>query len=194
MGCIDPERYWPRARRSVRRWPRRIAFETVAAAELPANVHLSSVDGQTRTVDEWLITFQMLGVVLDPFTYESSWILETAGRVLESFRGASVRTVFVVTATADEAKQFCGPWVDRVLVYADPDRVFVRAAELEVLPALFHLRQNRTFGGIAQGWQPAEWRTIAHQVARERHWINPVVPGPSDPAAFPGSPALGASV
>ena len=74
----------------------------MAAVEVPGSVQLTAVDGQTRTLDEWLITFQMLGVVLDPFTYESSWILETAGRILETFRGASVRTAFVVTGTVDE--------------------------------------------------------------------------------------------
>lgn len=166
----------------------------MAAAEVPASLHLTSVDGQTRSVDQWLITFQVLGVVLDPFTYESSWILDSAGRMLETFRGASVRTAFVVTGTVDEARQFCGPWVERLLVYADPEREFVKAAELEALPALFHLRQNRQFGGIAQGWQPEEWRTIVTQVARERRWTHPVVPAPGDPAAYPGSPALGAPV
>ncbi len=145
-------------------------------------------------MDEWLITFQMLGVVLDPFTYESSWSLETAGRVLENYRGASVRSCFIVTGTIEEAKQFCGPWVDRVLVYADPDRDFVKAAELEALPALFHLRQNRQFGGIAQGWQPEDWRALTHQVARERRWSHPVVPAAGDPAAYQGSPALSSPV
>ena len=162
----------------------------MTAVEVPGNLQLTAVDGQTRTLDEWLITFQMLGVVLDPFTYESSWILETAGRILETFRGASVRTCFVVTGTVDEAKEFCGPWVDRVLVLADPDRNLARAAELEALPALFHLRQNRQFGGVAQGWQPQEWRALVHQVSAERRWSRPVIPAAGDPVAYPGSPAL----
>jgi len=166
----------------------------VAAVEVPSTLKLTAVDGQTRTIDEWLITFQLLGVVLDPFTYESSWILETAGRILRTYRGASVRTCFVVTGTIDEARQFCGPWVDEVLVYADPDRAFVQAAELETLPALFQLRQNRQFGGIAQGWQPEEWRALSHQVAAERRWTKPVIPAAGDPVAYPGSPALGTPV
>ncbi len=169
----------------------RITSTPVAAAEVPASLSLTSVDGQTRTMDEWLITFQMLGVVLDPFTYESSWILESAGRILEGFQGASVRTCFVVTGTIDEAKQFCGPWVDRVLVYADPARELVKAAELEALPALLHIRQNRQLGGIAQGWEPAEWKAVVGQVARERRWTQPLIPAAGDPSPYPGSPALG---
>jgi hypothetical protein len=162
--------------------------------EVPASLQLASIDGQRRSIDEWLITFQMLGVVLDPFTYESSWILDSAGRILETFGGASVRTAFILTGTADEARQFCGPWVERILVFADPDRDFVKAAELEALPALFHLRQTRQFGGLAQGWQPDEWKAIVAQVARERHWSQPVIPAAGDPAAYPGSPALGTTV
>lgn len=165
----------------------------MAAAEVPADLQLTAVDGQTRSIDEWLITFQMLGVVLDPFTYESSWILGTAGRVMETYREASLRTCFVVTGTIEEAKQFCGPWLDRVLVFADPDRAFVKAAGLEALPALFHLRQNRQFGGIAQGWQPEQWRALSNQVAAERRWSSPVIPTAADPVAYAGSAALGTS-
>lgn len=166
----------------------------MAAAEVPANTVLSAIDGQSRSVEEWLITFQLLGVVLDPFTYESAWLLDSAGEILQTFSGASVRTCFVVTATADEARTFCGPWADQVLIFADPDRALVRALELETLPALFHLRQNRQLGGVAQGWEPPQWRAITHQVGRERHWSSPLIPGPGMPAAYPGSPALGTTV
>ena len=71
----------------------------MAAAEVPANLQLTSVDGQTRTMDEWLITFQMLGVVLDPFTYESSWILETAGRILGTTIGETFGYLFTAVWT-----------------------------------------------------------------------------------------------
>ncbi|MEA3216381.1 MAG: hypothetical protein QOJ19_2537, partial [Acidimicrobiia bacterium] len=80
-----------------------------------------------------MITFPLLAVVLDPFTYESAWLLETSGRILETFRGASVRICFILTCTADEARQFLGPWAERMLTYVDPERDFVRACGLEQL-------------------------------------------------------------
>lgn len=163
----------------------------MAAAELPSGLSLAAIDGQTRPIDEWLITFQLLGVVLDPFTYESSWILETAGRLLENYRGASVRTAFILTCTAEEAREFLGPWVDRMIVYVDPDRTFVKACELEQLPALVHVRQNREIGGAAQGWDPAQWRQVTNEVSNERRWSKPTYGAPSDPKPYPGTPALG---
>lgn len=162
----------------------------MTAAEIPAGFKLTPINGEARTIEEWLITFQLLTVVLDPFTYESSWLLETAGRVLHTFRGCSVRTSFVVTSTADEARQFLGPWADKVLTYIDPNRDFVRVAGLSELPALVHVRQNRQIEGAAQGWQPMQWRAVAAQVANERHWTRPVIPVGADPLAFAGSPAI----
>jgi hypothetical protein len=162
----------------------------VAASEVPPGTSLVALGGETRTIDEWLITFQLLGVVLDPFTYESSWLLETSGRILETFRGASVRTCFILTATEDEARQFLGPWASQVLTFVDPDRAFVRACGLDELPALVHIRQNRALAGVAGGWQPDQWRAIVATVAREMAWTRPVVPGPADPAPYAGTPAL----
>ncbi len=163
----------------------------MAATEVPTGLQLTSLDGQTRPIDEWLITFQLLGVVLDPYTYESSWVLDTASRILAVYRGASVRTSFFVTCTPEEAKQFLGPLVDQVIVYCDPDRAFVRACGLDELPALVHIRQNRQIAAVAQGWNPQEWKAITHAVSRERRWTRPVIPAPGDPAAYRGSPALG---
>jgi hypothetical protein len=162
----------------------------VAATEVPAGLQLTAIDGQQRPIDEWLITFQILGVVLDPFTYESAWLLETAGRILDVYRGASVRTAFIVTSTAEEARQFLGPWLERVIVYVDADRAFVRGCELEELPALVHVRQDRSLAGVAQGWDPAAWRAVTNEVSKERSWTKPAMGVRSDPVPFRGSPAL----
>jgi hypothetical protein len=167
-----------------------VPLPPVAASEVPPGTNLVALHGDSRSVDEWMITFPLLAVVLDPFTYESAWLLETSGRILETFRGASVRICFILTCTADEARQFLGPWAERMLTYVDPERDFVRACGLEQLPALLHLRQNRQIEGAAEGWQPEEWRKVVATVARERQWSKPVIPAAGDPAPYPGSPAL----
>jgi hypothetical protein len=130
-------------------------------------------------------------VVDVPLRDDTACVDDTAGRFLDVYRGASVRTAFILTGTADEARQFLGPWLERVIVYADPDRAFVRACELEELPALVHLRQDRSLAGIAQGWDPAAWRAVTNEVSRERRWTKPAMGLPGDPAPVRGSPALG---
>ena len=92
---------------------------------------LAPLDGEPRTLDGWLTTFHLAVVILDPYTYESAWLLETAGRILDNFREADCRIAFVVTADADDAREFLGPWAQRILTFADPDRDLVKALGLE---------------------------------------------------------------
>ena len=88
-------------------------------------------------------------VVLDPFTNESAWILPTAARVLEGFRGSDARVNLVVTCTRSEARDFLGPLTEQFLVFCDPDRAFVKQLGLAQLPAFVFLRTDGTVPLIA---------------------------------------------
>jgi hypothetical protein len=159
------------------------------ASDPPADLALTPVGGEPRTVQEWLTTFQLALVALDPFTNESSWLLETAGRLLANYAAADVRVAFLVTGTDAEAKQFLGPWVERVLVFADPDRTAVAGLGLAELPAFVHLNSSGAIEDSAEGWDPDEWRRVAANLSRILGWNRPVIPAPGDPSAFAGTPA-----
>jgi hypothetical protein len=159
------------------------------ASDPPADLALTALGAEPRTVREWLTTFHLCLVALDPFTNESSWILETAGRLLESYAAADVRVAFLVTGTEDEARQFLGPWTARVLVFADPDRAAVHGLGLVHLPALVHLNTSGAVEDSAEGWDPDEWRRVATNLSRILDWTRPVIPAPGDPTAFAGTPA-----
>lgn len=161
----------------------------MAAVAVPSGHKLEAITGEIRTLEEWMITFQLLVVVVDPYTYESSWILDTAGDLLEKFRGASVRIGFVCTSSAADAATFLGPWADKAIVFVDPDRELVKALELTQLPALLQIRQNLELAGVAEGWQPKEWKRVFDAVSAERRWTKVVIPTGA-PAPYPGSPAL----
>ena len=88
---------------------------------------LTPLKGDAKTLQQWLTTFHLASVVLDPFTNESSWILETAVRILRQFSGAAVRINFIVTCDASDARAFLGPYADEFLVFCDPYRVAVKA-------------------------------------------------------------------
>ncbi|HLT15346.1 MAG TPA: hypothetical protein VK007_01485 [Acidimicrobiales bacterium] len=161
------------------------------ATNPPADLQLAPLNGEPRSIEEWLTTFQIAAVVLDPFTNESAWLLETAARILEHFRGADCRVCFVVTGTADEARQFLGPWADKVLTFADPDREVVKGLGLNELPAFVQIRQDLTVAGCAEGWDPLEWREVAEGLAENMAWSAPLIPAPGDPTPYAGSAALG---
>jgi hypothetical protein len=161
------------------------------ATDPPADLELTPINGEARTVREWLTTFQLAAVVLDPFTNESAWLLETAGRVLLHFTGADCRACFIVTGTAEEARQFLGPWADKVLTFADPDRAAVEALGLNELPAFVQIRGDRHVAAVAEGWDPLEWRAAANALAKNMSWSAPLIPALGDPSPYAGSPAAG---
>jgi hypothetical protein len=161
------------------------------ATNPPLDVELQDLRGGSRSLEQWLTNFHLCVVVLDPYTNESAWALESAGRVLQSYAEADVRVGWVVTCDADGARRFLGPWADRLLTFVDPDRALVRGLELEQLPALVFVNMSGALEGCAEGWDPEEWRKVCEHLSELLSWSVPALPIAGDPAAYAGSPALG---
>src|SRR4029077_13750234 len=104
------------------------------------------------------------------------------------------RVNFVVTADADGARAFLGPLTEQFLVYCDPDRAFVRTLGLSQLPAFAFVRLDGTLQACAEGWNAAEWREVAEQIATATAWISPTIPVAGAPGPFHGTPAFGGDV
>jgi hypothetical protein len=154
------------------------------------DLELTPLQGEGRTIEQWLTTFHLVSVVIDPYTNESAWILDTAARVMRDFAGAAVRVNWVVTGSTDDAKAFLGPLADEFLTFADPDRAYVRALGLVHLPAFVFLRVDGVVAAAAEGWDAAEWRQVADAVAKTVYWTRTVIPAPGDPQPFAGTPAV----
>ena len=155
----------------------------------PVDLKLTPLRGGGRTLSEWLTTFHLAMVVLDPYTNESSWVLEAAARILRSFVGADVRVAWLVAADDDGARAFLGPLADEFLTFADPERVAVKALGLGQLPAIVFLEMDGSVQASAEGWHPLEWRGVTERMADTTSWSKPLVPGPEDPRPFAGTPA-----
>jgi hypothetical protein len=151
---------------------------------------LTPLAGDAKTLHQWLTTFHLASVVLDPFTNESAWILKTAARILRQFSGAAVRINFIVTCDASDARAFLGPFADEFLVFCDPDRVAVKALGLSELPAFVLIKSDGSVPVAAQGWTSADWKEVAATVATLTSWSRPTIPAPGDPGSFRGTPAL----
>jgi hypothetical protein len=160
------------------------------ASDPPADLVLAPINGAPKTVREWLTTFHLAIVALDPYTYESAWILGTAGRIIRTFEQSDARCAFLITCTPDEARTFLGPWARDVLTFADPDRTAVKGFGLERLPAFFHLAMDGTIRNASEGWDPAGWRTVADELARVTAWSAPAIPIPGDPGPYEGTPVM----
>jgi len=157
---------------------------------LPDDLMLHPLGGEARELEQWLTTFHLASVVLDPYTNESSWVLKSAVRILEGFRGSDARVNFVVTADEDDTRRFLGPLCDDFLVFC-VDRTFVKAAGLERLPAFVFVSVDGEMVAKAEGWNPASWREVAEVVAETAYWSAPLIPMAGDPSPFAGSRAAG---
>lgn len=173
------------------RSPLRALPLAAVASNVALDLSLTTIGGETRPLSQWVTTFHLASVVLDPYTNESSWVLGTATRVLEAFRGASVRVNLVVAASAEEASEYLGPLAERFMVFCDPERNLVRALGLATLPAFVFVRADGTVVASAEGWDPMQWRAVAEAIADDCAWIAPAVPASGDPSPFRGTPALG---
>ena len=162
-----------------------LAFPPVAP--LPDDLVLHPLNGKETTLADQLKLFHLVVVVLDPFTYESSWLLETSGRILENFAGADCRAAFVVTCDEAGARAFLGPWVERLMVFLDEDRSFTRALGIGELPAFVHVAMDQTIAGKAEGWDPETWRPIAENLAEVMSWSRPTIPKAGDPVPYEGT-------
>ena len=153
------------------------------------DVELAPVGAEPRPLEDWLTTFPLAPVILDPYTNESAWILHTARRILVTYSEADCRTCWVVTCGADDARRFLGPYAQELLTFADPDRLVAAALGIDTLPAFAFVHQNGSVAAAAQGWNPAEWRAVAETISDITEWRRPVIGDEQDPAAFGGTPA-----
>ncbi|MEX0767947.1 MAG: hypothetical protein WD029_05710, partial [Microthrixaceae bacterium] len=158
---------------------------------VPSDLILHPHGGEPLSMADQVTMFHLVLVVLDPFTNESSALLEVSGRILEEFAGADCRTGWLVTANESDTRTFLGPWEKKFLTFCDPERTATSALGLKSLPALIHIGGDLTIIGKAEGWEPDDWRVITTNLAKMMSWSKPTFPKSGDPAPFDGSPADG---
>jgi hypothetical protein len=163
-------------------------FGAVVTTPAP-DLRLEATNGTARTLTQWLTTFDLAFVAVDPGAAESRWILPTAERILSNFHEADCRVAWLVAGDEEDALGFLGSRAGRMLVFTDPGRAAIGGFGLERLPAFVHVGPDGAVVGAAEGWDPAEWRAVVNRLAKDMAWIPPVVPEPGDPGPFPGSPA-----
>jgi hypothetical protein len=157
----------------------------VAPKNPDPTTELTSLQGTSRTLDDWLTMFHFCVVVLPDRPEAAAWrpVIRT---IFEVFGDADCRTAVCVTGNASVARRILGDDADRFLVFVDPDRALARTLGLDHLPAFVHLRQDTTLVAAAQGWEPREWQRVASGLARAMQWSAPQLGGPL--AKEPGPP------
>ena len=153
------------------------------------DVELAPLGAKPRPLGDWLTTFPLAPVILDPYTAESSWILHTARRILVNYSGAGCRACWIMACGDDDARRFLGPYAQELLTFIDPQRHLPTAFGVSTLPAFALVLQDGSVAASAQGWDPSDWRAVAEAVSDLTEWKRPVIGDGQDPPAFPGTPA-----
>ena len=144
------------------------------------SLKLTSLRGQTRTLDDWSTMFHLCLLIL-PDRPEAEAFVPVGRRIFRTFRDADCRTAYVVTGPAPVARRILGDAAEEALVFLDPERELTRSLQLERLPAFVHLRQDTSLVAAAEGWDPPAWQAVARELGRAMAWSVPEVSGPDDP-------------
>lgn len=158
---------------------------------LNLDVELHPVGGRPVSLADQTQLFHLVTVVIDPYTDQSAWLLETAAGIMAELREADCRVAWLVTAVEQDALTFLGPHAHEFLTFVDPEREVVAAIGVEQIPALVVVGTNQELVGLANGWEPSEWKAITDDLARVLHWHRPPYSKPGEPVPFAGSPAAG---
>ena len=154
----------------------------------PPDLVLRALDNPSLSVREWLTTFPLLFVAVDPNNRRSQWILPTAARILTDYDQADCRVAWMVAGDELDARRFLGRRAEEILTFLDPDLEAISAFGLTSLPAIVHLGMTGEVVSAVEGWDPLAWRALTVQLSRVVGWTRPVVPAPRDPGAFAGAP------
>ena len=162
---------------------------TVSPVEtLNGDPDLDPINGEARPFSDWMTTFPLLLGVIDPYTHQSSWVLDSVKRIFHHYSGAGVRVAWLAAGPADGVKTFLGPYAEEHLTFTDPSRTAVKALGLSTLPALVLVKQDGTISAASEGWDPTGWRNVIDSLAALVGWSELTLPGPKDPAPYPGTP------
>lgn len=159
------------------------------ATNPPPDLVLTPTSGRARTVREWLTTFHLLFVAVDPNGVRSKWIVPTAARVLSEYEQADCRVAWLVAGgDAGDARRLLGRWASEIMTFVDPELQVVKAFGIQTLPAIVHLNMDLTVVNAVEGWDPPAWRALTAELSRHMSWSRPHIPVAGDPGPFAGAP------
>ena len=155
---------------------------------VPAELKLTTIDGDSYSVRDWLTSYPFLLVAIDPYTIQSSWILDTASRIFDHYAPADIRVGWICAADEEGCREFLGPLADRYLTFCDPESSAIDGLRLNALPSLVHIRSDG-FLQLAESWDPKEWEQVCDWVSKIMAWTELNLGKSSDPNKFVGTSA-----
>ena len=147
---------------------------------------LTTIDGKTRSLDDWTTVFQQLWVVLPPKA-ESEIFIPVAEQIFKTFGDSDVRCAYLIPAGEQVAKKIMEKTTLKAQCFLDEDGSICKAIGVSVTPSLVHIRQDTSVAHIANGFSEDSWNKTCEEIAKSIRWTTPQLSGFQNlgSAAFP---------
>lgn len=133
---------------------------------------LTTIDGKTRSLDDWTTVFQQCWVVLPPKA-ESEWVIPIAEKIFKTFGDSDVRCAYLIPAGQKVAEMIMDKTNVKAQCFLDEDGSICKALGVTSTPSLVHIRQDTSVSNIANGFSPASWLETCENIAKALRWTTP---------------------
>jgi hypothetical protein len=133
---------------------------------------LSTIDGKTRTLDDWTTVFAQCWVVL-PSKAEALDYVDLAEQIFKTFGDSDARCAYLIPGSEREARKIMSHTNGRSQCFIDPDFAVCSALGITSAPTLLFIRQDTSVAHIAQGFTLESWTKTAEDIAKSLRWTTP---------------------
>jgi hypothetical protein len=142
-------------------------------------VSVSTIDGKTRTLDDWTTVFSQCWVVL-PSKSEAIDYIPLAEQIFKTFGDSDARCAYLIPGGVEEAKRIMEHTTIPTQCFIDPDFKVCDALGITHAPSLVYVRQDTSVAHIAQGFTLSSWTQTCKDIAASLRWTAPKLSDFSD--------------
>ena len=144
---------------------------TMTTAPNPT-LSLSTIDGTTRTLDDWTTVFRQCWVILPPKA-EAKEIIPVAEHIFNTFGDSDARCAYLVPGNEEMAKRLIEMTTVKTQCFIDPELKVCKAYGITKTPSLLYLRQDTSVASVVQGFELNSWIKTTNEIAKSLHWTAP---------------------
>lgn len=133
---------------------------------------LTSIDGTTRSLDDWTTVFTQCWIVL-PSKAEASEIIPIAEQIFRTFGDSDTRCAYLVPGNEVVATRLMEMTSIPTQCFIDPEFKICDALGITQAPTLVYIRQDSSVAYIAQGFDIDTWTETTTDIAKTLRWIPP---------------------
>ncbi len=135
-------------------------------------ISVSTIDGTTRTLDDWTTVFAQCWVVL-PSKLEAIDYIGVSEQIFKTFGDSDARCAYLIPGDVEAAKRIMENTTIPTQCFVDPDFSICKSLGISHAPSLVYIRQDTTVAFLADGFSYSSWSEVCSQIAQAQRWTKP---------------------